>query len=319
MDSGIGTSCCTPSRQHAPAVPAAVAATHRDTRGQVLVPAGDFGMGDHFDEGYASDGELPVHHVSVRAFHIDAKAVTNAQFATFVKATGHVTDAETFGSSAVFHSQVRAPAADILGSPVSAPWWREVRGADWRHPSGRDSSNATLANHPVVHVSWHDAAAFAAWAGKRLPTEAEWEYAARGGLEGARFAWGNDLTTRGRWPLNIWQGRFPDHNTMDDGFMTTAPVTAFRPNGYGLWNMSGNTWEWCGDWFSSEYYLVSPQASPSGPAAGEARVIRGGSYLCHDSYCNRYRVAARSSNTPESTTANLGFRCANDADPDGDK
>jgi formylglycine-generating enzyme required for sulfatase activity len=271
-------------------------------------------MGDGFGEGYVADGETPVHEVELAAFHIDVTAVTNAQFATFVKDTGHVTEAERFGSSAVFHLLVEAPATDVLGRAAGAPWWFEVAGADWRHPGGRGSSVGARQDHPVVHVSWADAAAYAAWAGKRLPTEAEWEYAARGGLAGRRFAWGDDLTPRGRWQCNIWQGTFPRHNTEDDGYLGTAPVRRYRPNGYGLHQMAGNVWEWCADWFSPSYYAESPLAAPQGPPLGESRVMRGGSYLCHDSYCHRYRVAARSSNTPESSTGNLGFRCANDAD-----
>ena len=314
-------SCCAPASSATSAASAAAAAPvtagsgtvrrPRSTRGQVLLPGGDFTMGDAFGEGYPADGEVPVHRVRLPPFHLDRTAVTNAAFATFVKATGHVTDAERFGSSAVFHHLVDAPASDLLGRPPAAPWWVEVRGASWRHPGGSRSSIADRQNHPVVHVSWQDAQAYCAWAGKRLPTEAEWEYAARGGLEGKRYAWGDDLAPGGRWSCNIWQGAFPAHNTREDGHLGTAPVKSFRPNGHGLWNMAGNVWEWCADWFSPGYYATSPLESPTGPADGEARVMRGGSYLCHASYCHRYRVAARSSNTPESSSGNLGFRCAN--------
>jgi formylglycine-generating enzyme len=281
-------------------------------RGQVRVPAGCFAMGDAFDEGYPADGETPIHPVQLPAFRIDATAVTNAAFATFVKATGYRTEAEDFGSSAVFHLVVPPRCPDVIGIASGTPWWLNVRGACWRQPEGPGSSIADRQNHPVVHVSWNDAQAYCAWAGKRLPTEAEWEYAARGGLESKRFAWGDDLTVNGRWSCNIWQGRFPEVNTMDDGFLTTAPVKSFRPNNFGLWNTAGNVWEWCADWFSPTYYGDSPSVSPTGPLDGEERVMRGGSYLCHDSYCHRYRVGARSSSMPDSFSANLGFRCAND-------
>jgi formylglycine-generating enzyme len=309
--------CCAPaaapvSLSLAPTVPGP-AAGRRSLRGQVRLPGGEFAMGDAFGDGYAADGETPVHPVRLEPFHIDETAVTNAQFATFVKDTGHITDAERYGSSAVFHLVVAAANADILGNAAGAPWWINVRGAHWRRPEGARSDITDRQNHPVVHVSWNDAAAYARWAGKRLPTEAEWEYAARGGLAGRRYAWGDELTPDGRWRCNIWQGRFPHTNTAEDGHLTTAPVKAYRPNGFGLWNTAGNVWEWCTDWFSPTYYAEAPPDDPCGPQTGTARVMRGGSYLCHDSYCNRYRVAARSSNTPESSSGNLGFRCANDA------
>ena len=314
-DTGQGPSpCCAPSGSATAGPPrTAVTTAERSTRGQVRLPGGAFMMGDHFDEGYPLDGETPVHRVRLRPFHIDVTAVTNAAFATFVKATGHVTEAERLGVSAVFHSAFHGDRRDVVGAADGAPWWLAVRGACWRRPEGPGSGIGDRQNHPVVHVSWHDALAYSAWAGKRLPTEAEWEYAARGGLQGRRFAWGDDLLPRRRWMLNIWQGTFPTHNSAEDGFLTTAPVKTFRPNGHGLWQMAGNVWEWCADWFCPEYYRNSPAMDPAGPDTGERRVMRGGSYLCHHSYCHRYRVAARSSNTPESTSGNLGFRCANDA------
>ncbi|QOV35870.1 formylglycine-generating enzyme family protein [Streptomyces ferrugineus] len=312
--------CCTPSTTTTAIVTTTVIAEPprhsvrpRSTKGQVRLPGGEFAMGDAFGEGYPDDGESPVHQVRLKPFHIDETAVTNAQFAAFVKATGHVTDAERHGSSAVFHLAVDAAPADLLGRAAGTPWWINVRGAHWRCPNGPRSGITDLRSHPVVHVSWNDATAYAHWAGKRLPTEAEWEYAARGGLAGRRYAWGDELTPDGRWRCNIWQGRFPVHNTAEDGHLTTAPAKSYRPNGHGLWNTAGNVWEWCADWFSPTYYARSPTENPRGPEAGTARVLRGGSYLCHDSYCNRYRVAARSSNTPDSSSGNLGFRCANDA------
>lgn len=297
----------------------------RSTRGQRLIPSGEFTMGDAFGEGYVADGEGPSHRVRLSAFHLDETAVTNAQFAAFAKATGYVTEAEQLGLSAVFHSAVQAEPGEVVGQADQTPWWLVVRGADWRHPDGSRSSITERPQHPVVHVSWHDAQAYAAWAGKRLPTEAEREYAARGGLDGARFPWGDELMDRGRWRLNIFQGRFPEENTVEDGWVTTAPVKTYRPNGYGLHQMAGNIWEWCADQFSATTYAeriaettagqptVDPLAPGSDRRGGEVlRVMRGGSYLCHDSYCHRYRVAARSANTAESAASNLGFRCAND-------
>jgi formylglycine-generating enzyme required for sulfatase activity len=279
----------------------------------VPVPAGTFAMGDAFDEGYPADGETPVHDVRLAAFRMDATAVTNAQFAAFVKDTGYVTGAEEFGVSAVFHLAFAGDPRHVVNRAAGVPWWLAVRGASWRAPEGPGSDVSRRQNHPVVHVSWYDAAAYAAWAGKRLPTEAEWEYAARGGLTGRRFAWGDEITPRGRWMCNIWQGTFPTVNTVEDGYLTTAPAKSFAPNGYGLSCTAGNVWEWCADWFAPDYYRHSPEQDPQGPPDGEQRVMRGGSYLCHDSYCNRYRVAARSSNTPESTSGNTGFRCAGEA------
>ena len=278
-------------------------------RAEVAVPAGRFLMGDPFDEGYPADGETPVHGVVLNGFRIDATAVTNEQFAAFVEATGYRTEAELFGSSAVFHLLAQADTQDVLGVAAGTPWWLNVRGAAWAHPGGPKSHWSALATHPVVHVSHNDALAYCAWAGRRLPTEAEWEYAARGGLDGQRYPWGNSLLGPGEEHLcNIWQGTFPAANSQDDGHLGTAPVMSFPPNGYGLYEVSGNVWEWCSDWFLPKYYRNSAGENPPGPTIGAGRVMRGGSYLCHDSYCNRYRVAARSSNTPESSSGNTGFR-----------
>jgi formylglycine-generating enzyme required for sulfatase activity len=265
-------------------------------------------MGDSFGEGYPADGETPVHDVRLDGFRIDATAVTNSVFSAFVQATGYRTEAEQYGTSAVFHLLVRSPKSEILGAATGAPWWLNVRGADWAHPAGPDSTWQEIPDHPVVHVSHNDALAYCAWAGRRLPTEAQWEYAARGGLDRMRYAWGNELTPGGEHLCNIWQGTFPTANTRDDGHLGTASVRSFPPNGYGLHEMAGNVWEWCADWFLPKYYRTSPTDSPQGPTIGQGRVMRGGSYLCHDSYCNRYRVAARTFNTPESSSGNLGFR-----------
>jgi len=286
---------------------------------QAHVPAGTHLLGDAQGDGRPGDGETPVHAVSVSAFDIDVTTVTNDDFARFVDDTGHRTEAEVFGDSAVFHLALQSDDSDVVGQPARTPWWLGVRGADWRHPGGPRSSIDHLGDHPVVHVSWNDAVAYCDWAGRSLPTEAQWEVACRGGLEQKRYPWGDDLGASdgdGRpWPVNVFQGRFPTENTLDDGWLTTAPVRSFAPNGYGLWQTVGNVWEWCADAFDVDTYARDaargvPQ-DPTGPASappGAPRVVRGGSYLCHDSYCNRYRNAARSQNTPDSSMANAGFR-----------
>jgi len=281
----------------------------------VRIGGGAFRMGGEDPDAVPGDGEGPVRTVTLSPFHIDATCVTNAQFATFAKATRYVTDAERIGWSFVFAGLVATGArGDVLdGTVPGAPWWRAVRGATWRAPEGAGSSVGERPHHPVVHVSHADATAYAAWAGKRLPTEAEWEMAARGGLDQARFPWGDELTPRGRHRCNIWQGEFPRYDTGEDGHTGTAPVKTYPPNAYGLYNTSGNVWEWCADRFSADWHAAArpeTRTDPQGPPEGEARVIRGGSYLCHHTYCNRYRVAARTSNTPDSSTGHTGFRCA---------
>lgn len=271
---------------------------------QVELAGGVFAMGDHFDEGYPEDAETPVRPEHVEPFQIDATSVTNAQFDRFIAATGYTTEAEAWGFSAVFQLAIKADEGDIMGRPVQTPWWFGVNGADWRHPEGRHSDLTDRMDHPVVHVSWNDATAYCQWAGRRLPTEIEWEFAARGGLEGARFPWGNELLDAdGQWQCNIWQGRFPAQNDCTDGYLTTAPATTYQPNGYGIYQMVGNAWEWCDGLFNPAHASLPPAQQANAP-----RAMRGGSFLCHDSYCYRYRVAARSSNTPESSTANIGFR-----------
>ncbi|MFJ6463041.1 formylglycine-generating enzyme family protein [Streptomyces sp. NPDC091387] len=315
--------CCGPARESAPtataAPPAEFAVPVRGTaellRGMVAVPGGPFLMGGEDEDAFPDDGEGPVREVTTGPFHIDAACVSNARFAVFTKATGYRTEAELLGWSYVFGSFVPPAArrAVLPGTVPGAPWWRAVTGAHWRAPEGPGTSIGDRRDHPVVHMSWNDATAYARWAGKRLPTEAEWEKAARGGLVRARFPWGDDLTPNGRHRCNIWQGDFPVRNTREDGHAGTAPVKAYAPNGFGLYNASGNVWEWCADRFSADWHRADrpeTRTDPAGPPHGENRVLRGGSYLCHRSYCNRYRIAARTSNTPDSTTGHGGFRCA---------
>ncbi len=313
-DAGCGCGCGAPSRSGLLSIgtPPGLApvATGRGAHDipQAAIPAGTFVMGDSSGDRNSADGEVPLHEVTLSAFSIDATAVTNDAFAAFIEATGYVTEAESFGYSAVFHLAVTAPDGDIVGVPAQTPWWRGVRGAFWRRPGGAGSSLDGIGDHPVVHVSWNDAQAYCAWAGRRLPTEAEWEFASRGGIDGAKYPWGDEEVDAGGWRANIWQGTFPTVNTLEDGFLTTAPVSSFAPNGYGLRQTVGNVWEWCEDWFSPRTYSPQPVTAPRGPDRGAARVLRGGSYLCHISYCNRYRNSARSQNTPDSSMGNAGFR-----------
>jgi formylglycine-generating enzyme required for sulfatase activity len=277
----------------------------------LYLPGGDFLMGTDDQQGYPSDGEGPVRRVTLKPFWIDPYAVSNERFAAFVQATGYVTEAERFGWAFVFVGLL-PPDFPPTRAVSAAPWWRQVYGTDWRHPEGPHSHIQERLDHPVIQVSWNDAMAYCQWAGLRLPTEAEWEYAARGGLVQQHYPWGDEREPAGQHRMNVWQGRFPEVNTLADGYGGTAPITAFPPNGYGLYNMTGNVWEWCRDWFSADYHLKGPRRSPKGPPFGTTKVMRGGSYLCHASYCFRYRVAARSSNTPDSATGNLGFRCVRD-------
>ena len=275
--------------------------------GMRLIPGGEFLMGTDGDYGFHADGEGPAHAVVVAPFQIDATCVTNEQFNAFVNATGYKTEAERFGWSFVFfgHLSPVQVAASVRATVLGSEWWCRVEGATWRHPEGPGSNIKKRWQHPVVQVSWHDAGAYARWAGQRLPTEAEWEKAARGGLVQKKFPWGDDLEPGGRHRMNVWQGDFPTYNSEADGYYGPAPAKSYRPNDHGLW-------EWCWDWFDPGFYRASPRENPTGPERGERRVMRGGSYLCHHSYCNRYRTDARSSNTPDSATTNLGFRCVRD-------
>lgn len=327
-----GHDCCAPSRrssqqrsrpessrQRAAASPSTAHVTDLARAGMVLIPEGPFRMGSESAQCFPADGEGPVREVDVSAFWIDPLAVTNRQFAKFIESTGYRTEAETFGWSFVFAGQLATtdPADVMDGYVAGAPWWRGVRGASWRTPNGAGSSADEIADHPVVHVSFNDASAYAAWCGKRLPSEAEWEKAARGGLDQLVYPWGDELMPDGRHRANIWQGRFPERNTAADGFAWTAPADSYPPNGYGLYNTSGNVWEWTADWFSPIWHRPATRetrVNPQGPAAGPGRVVKGGSHLCHASYCNRYRVAARTFTSPDSSLSHTGFRLAANAD-----
>jgi len=282
--------------------------------GMIRLDGGHFLMGTEDADAFKADGEGPVRTVTLDPFYIDAAPVTIEQFTEFTRATKYRTDSERLGWSFVFEGHIPPQQVSelVVARVPGAAWWCRVNGATWQHPEGPDTSVAGRADYPVTHVSWDDAEAYCRWVGKRLPTEAEWEYAARGGLEQAKYAWGDELTPGGQHLCNIWQGIFPTLDLAEDGYVGTAPVRAFPPNRYGLYSVAGNTWEWCADWFHPAYHLTAAYNNPVGPAAGTSRVIRGGSYLCHRSYCNRYRVAARTSNTPDSATTNMGFRCARD-------
>jgi formylglycine-generating enzyme required for sulfatase activity len=310
------------------------------TAGMVKIPAGEFVMGAIDGDTDARDDEKPRHKVAVDAFWMDETEVTNAQFRKFIDATKYVTTAERKPDWEELKKQLpegtpRPPddvlaAGSIVFSPPKTPvplhdasaWWAFVKGADWRHPLGPDSSIDGKDDYPVVQVSWDDAVAYAKWAGKRLPTEAEWEWAARGGIPDKVYAWGEEDVAAGKPKANTFEGRFPDRDEAKDGFAGIAPVKRFAPNGYGLYDMAGNVWEWCGDWYRHDYYgQVQKQGgvvrNPQGPADSldpeeptvAKRVQRGGSFLCHDSYCASYRASARMKTSPDTGLSHSGFRC----------
>jgi sulfatase modifying factor 1 len=308
------TGCCAVSREtntQKTALAQSAAQSAGLTNEMIRLDGGAFLMGTENKNGFPADGEGPIREVNLNPFWIDPYAVTNKAFAEFIADTGYKTESEIFGWSFVFHLFLPKDYPPTRAVPGST-WWRQVFGADWCHPEGAQSNIDARDNHPVVHISWNDAVRFANWAGKRLPTEAEWEYAARGGLKQKKYPFGDSLLPNGKHQINIWQGKFPEKNTGKDGFVGSCPVDHFRPNGYGLYNMSGNVWEWCSDWFHPTFHVLGPRNNPAGPPAGQAKVMKGGSYLCHKSYCNRYRVGARTHNTPDSATGHMGFRLVRD-------
>jgi sulfatase modifying factor 1 len=304
-------SCCAPTAQHeASPSPQLIATAATSQTPAISLPGGTFLMGTDYRHAFSADGEGPVRPITLSPFRIDTYPVTNRDFATFVSATGYRTESEFYEWSFVFWAHLPPDRLDELveDTVAAAPWWCKVPGASWQHPEGPGSHIDDRPNHPAVHVSWNDAAAYAAWAGKSLPTEAQWEYAARGGLEQKLYPWGDDLTPNGKHLCNIWQGEFPRVDTAEDGYSGSCPVDSFPPNPFGLYSITGNVWEWCSDWFQTAF-TTNPQHNPTGPSTGTAKVMKGGSFLCHASYCNRYRVAARTSNTPDSAASNIGFRC----------
>ncbi len=307
----------------------------------VYIPGGMLNMGG--DNEQADQDEFPKHQVKISPFYIDIAEVTNREFAAFVQETNYVTVAERAidweEMSKQLPPDVVKPPDSLLqpGSlvfratdgpvPLDNPayWWAWTIGANWRQPEGPGSNIEGKEDHPVVHIAWEDANAFAKWAGKRLPTEAEWEWAARGGQEDLIYPWGNDDVNDNPQLANFWQGMFPHDNKLEDGFYTTAPIKSFPPNPYGLYDMAGNVWEWCSDWYRHDYYALSdrPRSMPENPRGPTSsfdpqeptipkRVIRGGSFLCNDNYCSGYRVARRMKSSPDSGFNHTGFRCVQD-------
>lgn len=304
-------SCCAPSRQNGASEGASPQFDTRETGAwrRIAVPGGRGMIGTDRPE-LPVDGEAPLRMTRIKPFAMDETTVTNARFRQFVEATGHITTAERMGDSFVF-AHLLPDDMPPTRAVADAPWWRVVEGAAWYSPIGPGSEQDCLPDHPVVHVSWDDAMAFAEWAGGRLPTEAEWEHAARGGLGDVRFPWGdrepNDSDT---FPCNIWQGVFPDTNLGLDGYKGTAPARSFEPNGYGLFNMAGNVWEYTSQAFKVRSLKKAVQRAHAGKEG--FKLSKGGSFLCHASYCYRYRIAARTGTSPDSSTSHQGFRLVYD-------
>jgi sulfatase modifying factor 1 len=305
--------CCTPQGPEAvlQAAGGAVASTtpgKPPAQGLVAIADCDFLMGNDGPDAVQGEGEGPVRRVSLSAFSIALAAVTNREFGDFVSATSYVTEAERSGFSFVFFQQananVRASSRQVA---KGMPWWLAVEHASWQRPEGPGTHIYKRLDHPVVHVSWNDALAYCAWAGVRLPTEAQWECAARGGLEGRRFPWGDELMRNSEPRCNVWRGSFPN-GPAESWQPGTVHAASGEPNGFGLFNTCGNVWEWCADWYHVRYHTTTGVKDPFCAVATGHRALRGGSFLCHDSYCNRYRVAARHSNTPGSAASNIGFR-----------
>ena len=308
-------------------------ATQPAPDGMVLIPAGTFMMGG--DDSRTPDAQ-PLHPVTLDAFYMDATPVTNAQFRKFVEATKYVTVAERKPDAkdypGVPEDKLVAGSAIFNPPPHDVPldnayiWWKYEPGASWKHPEGPNSNIDGKDNYPVVHICYDDALAYAKWAGKRLPTEAEYEYAARGGLEGKKYSWGDELMPAGKYPQNIWTGHFPAENTGADGHKGLSPVDAYPANGYGLRDIGGNVWAWCSDWYRPDYYQTfdtkTPAKNPQGPADSfdpaepgmPKRVLRGGSFLCAERYCTRYLVGSRGKGAPDSSAINIGLRCVKDVE-----